>query len=857
MRFTLKDYQTDAVDRVLKHLDRAREDTERRGDLVSFALSAVTGAGKTVIATAVFEALFNGSDDFEFEPDPGAVVLWVTDDPSLNEQTRDRLIQAGDKLDLNQLRVIEESSFNQERFDPQTIYFLNIQKLSVSSRLTKYSDTRTFTIWDTIRNTIEDDQLTLYLVLDEAHRGMRTPTAQATDETTRTTIVQRLINGHNGIPPAPIVWGISATVQRFLDRMQAAQYRTMYSAVAVDARDVQESGLLKDVITLDFPGEQGAFETTFLRSSLQEMRESSRLWAEYAEQEDMTDPVLPLMVLQVPNTPRDAGLIEWLDVIREEWPELGEDAVAHVFGDHTDLSLGQYTVPYIKPQDVQEAKHVRILFAKDAISTGWDCPRAEVLFSLRPARDRTHITQLLGRMVRTPLARRIESDERLNTVNCFLPLFDQKTAVDVADVLTGKKADPNDPDSKANEGLDRKALTSPLTMGWNPNVPEDLAAFLATLPSESAPKADMRPIKRLLGLAAELAIDELVPNPNERAYDKLYSVLDGRMAQNQHTVDRLVNEINTAAIGRLVRHVAEGSDTVTVRQEVADARTVDEVFRRNSRSVGIALANGYVKRLMQQAGTGEDEFDPHGAKARVAALLSIDGVVEALESEAEEYTNAWLNQLRTKIKLLNEERRARYDEIARRARSPQRIEIVAPKSRIENTRDAEGTLLETRPKHLLSDERGEFPIGGLNDWEQQVIDEELGADTTIAWYRNPSRPSSDALQVPYQMGDAWKPMQPDFIFFSRKQDGTYAASIVDPHGDHLADALPKLMGLADFAEKYEDEFIRIEAISKVGKELRMLDMRNPEVRAEVREASSAQDVYRSDVAVQYSLYVAE
>ena len=59
---------------------------------------------------------------------------------------------------------------------------------------------------------------------------------------------------------------------------------------------------------------------------------------------------------------------------------------------------------------------MRILIAKDAISTGWDCPRAEVLVSFRPAKDHTHITQLLGRMVRNPLARRIPGDERLNGV---------------------------------------------------------------------------------------------------------------------------------------------------------------------------------------------------------------------------------------------------------------------------------------------------------------------------------------------------------------------------------------------------------------------------------------------------------
>ena len=74
-------------------------------------------------------------------------------------------------------------------------------------------DLRSHTIWDTIQNTIDDPELTLYLVLDEAHRGMGKPSKAAQRE--RSTIVRRLINGSGGVPPMPIVWGISATVARF------------------------------------------------------------------------------------------------------------------------------------------------------------------------------------------------------------------------------------------------------------------------------------------------------------------------------------------------------------------------------------------------------------------------------------------------------------------------------------------------------------------------------------------------------------------------------------------------------------------------------------------------------------------
>ena len=39
------------------------------------------------MAAAVFEALFHGDDDYDFDRDPGAVVIWFSDDPSLNEQS--------------------------------------------------------------------------------------------------------------------------------------------------------------------------------------------------------------------------------------------------------------------------------------------------------------------------------------------------------------------------------------------------------------------------------------------------------------------------------------------------------------------------------------------------------------------------------------------------------------------------------------------------------------------------------------------------------------------------------------------------------------------------------------------------
>jgi type III restriction enzyme len=51
-------------------------------------------------------------------------------------------------------------------------------------------------------------------------------------------------------------------------------------------------------------------------------------------------------------------------------------------------------------------------------------------------------------------------------------------------------------------------------------------------------------------------------------------------------------------------------------------------------------------------------------------------------------------------------------------------------------------------------------------------------------------------------------LQPDFIVVSRRSNGSLGASIVDPHGDFLADARAKLQALATFAEHHGDRFVR-------------------------------------------------
>ena len=134
----------------------------------------------------------------------------------------------------------------------------------------------------------------------------------------------------------------------------------------------------------------------------------------------------------------------------------------------------------------------------------------------------------------------------------------------------------------------------------------------------------------------------------------------------------------------------------------------------------------------------------------------------------------------------------------------------------------------------MSDPDGNFPVASLNEWETHVLDKEIARDGFTAWYRNPARPSGDALTIAYGNAQGhWRRMCPDFILF-HAVGKNIEASIVDPHGPHLADALPKLRGLADFAEGHGDFFYRIESIARMANgALRVLDLTDPNVREAV------------------------
>ncbi len=856
MKFTLKDYQRDAVRDALANLRKARRYWHNEGDKSAFSLTAVTGAGKTVMAAAAFEALFHGDDEFDVDADPGAVVIWFSDNPDLNEQTRFRLLEASDRINHSDMVVVEHP-FSRPKFEAGKIYFLNTQKFSKSSLLVRgfddkgglfeqRPDAQAYTLWDTIQNTIEDPGLTLYLVLDEAHRGMGTPSAAS--ETARSTIVQRIINGASGVKGIPVVWGISATVERFDKAIASAGQHVKLPNVLVDPAKVQESGLIKDDILLGVPDEVGDFDTVLVRRAADKLKEATEAWTEYARQQEESREVVPLLVFQVPNTPDPNEVGRWLDTLFARYPELPRDSVAHVFGEHTAQRFGGHEVPYIEPQRVQESTWVRVLIAKDAISTGWDCPRAEVMVSFRAASDKTHITQLLGRMVRTPLARRIPGNDRLNSVECLLPKFNRKTVDDVVKVLL--RGDDTTPPTG-------RILVNPLEMKPNPAASAVVWEAFEALPSQTRPQSSAKPAKRLTALAQELADDGILEGAGRKAHAALHVALDKFQEDNVEKIKTKRDSVLVVDGKTVVASLKNKAMTFNEFWEEADIAVIDDAYRRAARIFSPDISRTYVEYLADKVADREEDPEEYleaimEARVTVAGLGLVTEVQAYLDAEADKLAKAWLAEYAPRIKVLKHDRQEAYRQIIEMSIEPQDVRLVKPESKFEMTKAREGdkdTDLPTWKHHLLCDEGGNYPAQ-LNDWETTVFETETKREGFAFWYRNPQHPGQSSLGIAYVEADQYKIVRPDFLFFA-EQNGKVVVDLVDPHGLHLADALPKLQGLAQYAETHAGAYRRIESVAAANGKLRALDLTRSEVRKAIAEAKDAAGLFAGTLADDY------
>lgn len=817
MRLVLKDFQEAAVDDLVRYLRRASSDVEVSGDLQAVALSSPTGSGKTVMLTSAIERLLEG--DSEFLPMSDAVFLWITDQPQLNEQTHQKMLSDSSSLGDDRL-VTVEADFDQEEFAPGTINFVNIQKLGKERDLITEGDKRQFTLWATITNCVRKIPDRFFLVIDEAHRGMMESSASRAEANS---IIQKLIKGSPGeIPPVPLVTGISATLERFHALVRGTP-RTI-RPIEVPIEDVRASGLLKEIVTLFHPTEKQPTDITMLREAARSLRRFEKQWRAYCEQEDER-PIDPLLVVQVQDAAGNrisrTNLDEAVDAIEEELGPLPSAALAHCFQEGAPTQMAGKEVRYVAPAAINDALEVRVVFFKTSLNTGWDCPRAEAMMSFRTAIDATSIAQLVGRMVRAPLARRVDSDEFLNSVALYLPHYDKAGLDQVIERLTAPDPE-NMPPVDFEVGGDRVTVRRDSRL-------EPAFVAIERLPSYVVPvRRRANQVRRLMKLGRALANDDIVPEAEDRSLAELEKVLASEFERVKatETFNSLVHERGLVSIRSVDWQVGlETAEETAVVQLDISRENVDDLFEGAGRRIGNeGLHKAWWKRRRQE---GMDNIQ---AKLELVALSIDSGVRKRLQDRAQELAQSGLREHGDAINSLPEGRRQTYREIRGLARDPELRRIFLPQEM--DVRAVESTW----NKHAYVDDRGLYPAT-LNKWESAVLTEELRREENVTWLRNlPRKPW--AIAVPYEPAGKLRAFYPDFIFV-RAQGDKLVVDLMDPHHIDLADAPAKAVGLAKYAAKHADQFGRIELIIvRANKDILPIDLIDEAKRDQVLEVKT-------------------
>ena len=898
MKYTLHDYQRLAATEVLSRIKEAHESVNP--DTVSaFALTAPTGSGKTVIAATVIEALFHGSDDLGIRSDKNTAIVWLTDNPSLNNQTIKNMKKASGSLDGQLVSISEDNRFDQKYFEAGNVYFLNVQKLhKASTSWVGEKEGREFTLWETFANTIKaskkDGGTKLLVIIDEAHRGIGTPGSVTDKQTTLAHLISGDTTTDQTQQPLPLVWGISATPDRFNTVMTSTGSHNILKPVGVDVNAVRQSGLLKDSIVLANTVGVGVLDTSMLREAVRQTIEYETGWANYAVRA-RTEAVEPVLVVQVDDKVSSDSLTELVDVITSEWKlasgrELPYNAIVNVFGEHSNIKItSKITLQYMPPENIQDADHVRVVFAKDAITTGWDCPRAEVLFSLHKTSNYTIITQMIGRMVRTPLAIRIDSDETLNTVSCFLPKFDS-AAVDVVinNFMKGANEEPL---------VNAVKRGSKVTVHRNIALGPDVFALLESIPSETLPRLTAtNSVTRLKRLATKLSLQKF--NDRSGKYDypdqvarEINDLMDSRLISNPEAIDALIEKLEHRELS-LTKYSYEDKEAIATdyRSMTVDANNIEDTFKEVDRLIPEGVIKDYERHLKKSLVDPDDttqfikdskfsRYNSHDTKTIAAAiglLFESDQDKESTAAEIEricesrltkwnvDYFSATSDQTEKEKAEINAEISSSPKPELTKLQIPKYAEVAAVTRRLD--------------RHVLIPNDGDFPFKG-NEWEEKVLSVELNKNhlggTAVAWYRNPSQATANALSISYAASgksreDAlddpkskWSSLLPDFLIIRRNTADKLTVSIVDPHGTYLEDTVRKIKALAEYAKRCEElpegeggfQFARIQSVAKNSdKVFVFLNLKDSETQDYVRNFTnqSAIDMFDSIHAKPYA-----
>ena len=907
MNITLKTFQRQRVQELRRTFVIAQNNWQQYSQKQIISLTAPTGAGKTILMARFIEDLLCGDDEGMMAPMPESIVVWLSDSPELNEQSKKKIERYCDRLVFGQCKTLDES-FRGERLEPRHIYFLNTQKLSKTSRMTQTGDGRDWTIWETLQNTIDEYGRQLVLIIDEAHRGAKV---------NQTTTMQKFVKGfnedHQSMDAWPVIIGMSATVERF-NTLASASLSTL-SKVVVTPAEVRSSGLLKDTVEIHYPEESVINKNiAVLQTAADEWKDKCLHWYNYTEKQHYQN-VCPIFLIQVeaaaggkPSATDLDGCLREIEKRTGEKFETGE--VVHAFTEQGELTVNGLSVPYCQPSAINDDRHIKVVFFKEALSTGWDCPRAECMMSFRVARDATYIAQLLGRMIRTPRGERVEVDETLNYVHLYLPNFDKVTVKQVVDKLNEEEGGALPVDIQPVEGGKKQTVvmttkrpvqpvtgytaftkqeTTDSTSAWSERrkqaEPEIIEPVDVTLIPErnytqpTTPAIDpyeevknainmaeihtyevktvavtknyMRSLFELAHLAVISGMDETCKVVDNIKDDIVSMIREYATAlKNNGEYDALVEKALQFQLNTLSVELYKNNASFETSQGPDLYSTTDAGIEHQFMLAEVQLCNeGIGKRYADQY---EDDIDDNAALYDVILYVADEHQRDIRMEYAKKRFYELADAYRSKTKTLPEEYRRRYNNLVTQSSEVSPPLLFHLPDNINVDLDVDG---EPCTDHLFVNAEGTASFK-LNTWEQTTLNEERRHSDYCCWLRNQER-KPWALCIPYKMGDEIHRMYPDFLVVRRDANGNYDYALLEPHRDDKKDNLAKAKGLCDYAEKCPAvnriQMLRL-ANTPSGKKMKRLDFCKMAVRTRVRACNTESEfdnVFATDGEIDY------
>jgi type III restriction enzyme len=358
--FQLAEFQLNAIGSLIESINDGNNEV---------MLKSPTGSGKTIILTHFMDEYGKGNI--------GNVFVWLTPGKGdLEEQSKEKM----DKYIHNSSTKLL-SSVMTDGFKENDACFINWEMLTKKgNNALKESEKANFQ--EHIVNAHKDG-LEFIIIVDEAHQN---DTVKADD-------IISLFNPKKIIRTSATPKNISSA-----------------TLIEVKEEDVIAEGLIKKMLVINEnfgPSVEVDSQVSFLLDKAIDKQQELRKGFE-----DNSSNVNPLIVVQLPNN-----------------SELLQDEVERYLAAKDITYENGLLAVWLseRKQNLEDIEKIDakpiVVIIKQAIATGWDCPRAHVLVKLRENTSETFEIQTIGRIRRMPEAKHYEND-LLDC--CYLYTFDEK-----------------------------------------------------------------------------------------------------------------------------------------------------------------------------------------------------------------------------------------------------------------------------------------------------------------------------------------------------------------------------------------------------------------------------------------------